>query len=256
MRLSGKLAVVTAAASGMGRAGCKLFAKEGATIAAVDINEQRLADLCEEIRADGGNAFPVVADLSKRSECKRAMKEAAEKLGGIHLLWSHAGIPGPSGIEDLDQAEYDKTMQLNVDSYVIASSVAIPLMRNSGGGAMLFTASTSGLVGSMFSPIYAATKFAVVGLAKSLALRLAPDNIRVNAICPGLTDTPMMRGFTTRNDSEEEHQANSRIMFEAIPMRRAGTPEEIANAALWLLSDESSYVTGVTLPVDGGFTAR
>lgn len=256
MRLKGKLAIVTAAASGMGRAGCELFAAEGATIAAVDINRTALAETVEAISRQGGKAYPVAADLSRKDECERAVREAVSHLGGLHLLWSHAGIPGPSGIETLNYDEYDLTMALNVDSCVVTSGAAIPHMRASGGGAMLFTASSSGLVGSMFSPVYSASKFAVVGLAKSLAVRLAADGIRVNALCPGITDTPMLRGFTSRNGSEEEHIKNSRLMYEAIPMGRPGRPGEMAQAALWLLSDEASYVTGCALPVDGGFTAR
>jgi len=256
MRLKGKLAIVTAAASGMGRAGCELFAAEGATIVAVDINGKAVVDLVEAITRNGGTAYPIIADLSRKDECERAVGEAVEHLGGLNLLWNHAGIPGPSGIEHLDYDDYDKTMALNVDSCVVMSSTAIPHMRASGGGAMLFTASSSGLVGSMFSPVYSASKFAVVGLAKSLAVRLASDGIRVNALCPGITDTPMLRGFTSRDGTEEEHIKNSRTMYDAIPMGRPGKPSELAHAALWLLSDEASYVTGCALPVDGGFTAR
>lgn len=255
MRLNGKLAVVSAAASGMGRAGCERFVAEGAAIAAIDINEDAVNEMVESIRSSGGTAFPVVADLSDKSECERAIREAAQHLGGINVLWNHAGIPGPSGIEKIDYKAYDQTIRLNVDSCVVMSSAAIPIMRDGGGGSMLFTASTSGLVGSMFSPIYSATKFAVVGLAKSLAVRLAPDNIRVNALCPALTETPMLRGFTSRNGSDEEHGANLAKIRQAVPLGRPGTATEMANAALWLLSDEASYVTGIALPVDGGFTA-
>ena len=256
MRLEGKLAIVTAAASGMGRAGCELFAAEGATIAAIDINQNAVAELVDTIRHKGGTAYPIVADLRQKSECERAVREAVERMGGLQLLWNHAGIPGPSGIENLNYDEYDQTMALNVDSCVVMSGAAIPHIRAGGGGSILFTASSSGLVGSMFSPVYSASKFAVVGLAKSLAVRLASDGIRVNALCPGITDTPMLRGFTSRDGSEEDHIKNSRIMYEAIPMRRPGKPSELAQAALWLLSDEASYVTGCALPVDGGFTAR
>ncbi len=178
MRLKGKLAVVTAAASGMGRAGCEIFAREGAKIAAVDIDQGRLDEVVE----------------------------------------------------------------------------VVPHMRARGGGAIMFTASIAGLVGSMLMPVYSAAKFAVVGLTKSLAQTLAPDNIRVNVVCPGLTDTPMLPQFMSRGGGNIEE--SKKRYLAGVPMARVGRPEEMANAALWLASDEASYVTGVALLIDGGYSAK
>lgn len=257
MRLKDRLAVVTAAASGMGREGVLRFAREGARVAAIDINADALSALADEVRAAGGGELVTVpADLSDPAQARASIHSAAEMLGGIDILWAHAGIPGPASVEGMDLAEYERAMALNVTSAVLAAGEVAQHMRARGGGSLIFTASVSGLVGSMMSPIYSAAKFAVVGLAKSLAQRYAVDGIRVNVICPGLTETPMKQGFVGRSGDPEETAANERKLLTAIPMARFGQAREMADAALWLASDESSYVTGVALPVDGGYTAR
>lgn len=256
MRLSGKLAVITAAASGMGKAGVELFLREGAKVCAIDLNGEALAKLSSEMKAKGYAVETIQADLSSAERQRGTVHEAAEKLGGIDVMWAHAGIPGPGGIEDLDLGAYQHAMALNVDSAALAAGEVIKHMRKRGAGSLVFTASISGLVGSMFSPVYSAGKFAVVGLTKSLAQTFAPDKVRVNVICPGLTDTPMAMGFTSRAGDPVEAAANEKKLLTAVPLGRLCQPEEIAHAALWLASDDSSFVTGVALPVDGGFTAR
>lgn len=257
MRLSGKLAVITAAASGMGRAGVELFLREGAKVAAVDINADALADLAASMKSKTGTSIETVqADLSKPEEVRCSINDAAAKLGGIDVLWAHAGMPGPGGIENLDVGAYEKAMSLNVTSAVLASGEVIGHMRKRKGGSIIFTASVSGLVGSMFSPIYSAAKFAIVGLAKSLAIRFAADGVRVNVVCPGLADTPMKVGFTGRSGDAAEAAANEARLLATVPMGRLCRAEEVAHAALWLASDDASFVTGVALPIDGGFTAR
>lgn len=254
MRLEGKLAVVTAAASGMGRAGVERFVREGAKVAAIDINPDALAALVAEFGADKVSAH--VADLSSAEDARRSIHEAAEALGGIDILWAHAGMPGPASVEDLDLEAFDRTIALNVTSAALGAGTAAPYMRKRGGGAIVFTASISGLVGSMMSPIYSAAKWGVVGLTKSLALAMAADGIRVNVVCPGLVDTPMKQGFTGRSGDPAEAAANEAKLVAAVPMGRLVQPGEVADAALWLVSDEASFVTGVAIPVDGGFTAR
>jgi NAD(P)-dependent dehydrogenase (short-subunit alcohol dehydrogenase family) len=256
MRLANKLAVVTAAASGMGRAGVELFLREGAKVAAIDVNREALQKLAADMKANGHEIATVVADLSKPEEMRRSVNDAAKALGGIDIMWAHAGTPGPGGIENLDLAAYETALALNVTSATLAAGEVIGHMRKRGGGSLIFTASVSGLVGSMFSPIYSAAKFAVVGLTKSLAQRFAPDGVRVNVVCPGLADTPMKMGFTGRSGDPEEAAVNQARMLASVPMGRLCKPEEAAYAALWLASDEASFVTGVALPVDGGFTAR
>ncbi|ACT60234.1 SDR family NAD(P)-dependent oxidoreductase [Hirschia baltica] len=255
MRLKNKLVVVTAAASGIGKEGVLRFIREGARVAAIDVNADALGALVLEI-GDDTKIVTITADLSTPKGAKDSIDSAAELLGGIDILWAHAGTPGPAKIENLDMKAYDFSFALNVTSAVIASDVAAEYMRARGGGSLIFTSSVSGLVGSMFSPLYSTAKFAIVGLAKSLALGLAKDGIRVNAICPGLTETPMMNGFISRKGDPTELEENGAVFKKSIPLARFGRPEEIADVALWLASDESSYVTGVALPVDGGYSAR
>jgi NAD(P)-dependent dehydrogenase (short-subunit alcohol dehydrogenase family) len=256
MRLEGKLAVITAAASGMGRAGVELFLREGARVAAIDVDASALARLAEAMKQHGAPIETVQADLSEPEQVRRSIDEAARKLGGIDVLWAHAGIPGPGGVENLDLAEYEKAIALNVTSAVLGAGQVIGHMRARGGGSLIFTASVSGLVGSMFSPVYSAAKFAIVGLTKSLAIRFAADRVRVNVVCPGLADTPMKIGFTGRSGDAAEAEANQARLLATVPLGRLCRAEEAAHAALWLASDDASFVTGVALPVDGGFTAR
>lgn len=254
MRLQNKLAIVTAAASGMGRAGVERFVREGARVAAIDIRPDALKKLVEDFGAD--NVIPVVADLSTTDGARASIDEAAAALGGADILWAHAGMPGPASVENLDITAYQKAMDLNVTSAALGAGQVARHMRERGGGAVVFTSSISGLVGSMMSPVYSAAKWAVVGLTKSLALALAGDNIRVNVVCPGLADTPMKVGFTGRSGDPAEAAANEAKVLAAVPMGRLVKPGEVADAVLWLVSDEASFVTGVALPVDGGFTAR
>jgi NAD(P)-dependent dehydrogenase (short-subunit alcohol dehydrogenase family) len=256
MRMRNKRVIVTAAASGMGAAACKLFAAQGASVAVVDIDHDRTEAVVDAIVTAGGKARGFLADLSEVEECRRVIGEAATWLEGLEAIWAHTGIPGPSQFEGMDLAEYRLAIDLNMTSAVICAAEAAPHIRRCGGGAMLFTASAAGLVGSMLSPIYSMAKFGVVGLTMSLAQRYAADRIRVNVVCPGPIDTAMLPSFIARAGEEANREENLRKVMGAVPMGRVGTPLEIAHAALWLLSDDASYVTGVALPVDGGYVCR
>jgi NAD(P)-dependent dehydrogenase (short-subunit alcohol dehydrogenase family) len=259
MRLDGKIGVVTAAGSGMGRAGALRFAREGASVGVVDINTEAVERVVTEIVEAGGRATGIVADLRQDDDARRIIDETADVFGGLDFVWNHVGHPGPAAVEGVDWAAYELAMDLNVRSVIVTTEAAIPRLRERGGGALLFTASVSGLIGSRMSPIYSAAKFGVNGFMKALALRLAPDNIRVNSICPGPIDTPMLRVFVKRPDQKGTEDVDVEDLIyqrqSRVPMGRPGKPEEIANAALFLLSDEASFVTGVALPVDGGATA-
>lgn len=256
MRLRNKLAIITAAGSGMGAAGVEVFAREGATVVAVDINEKSLNDLVSKVTKAGGKVHPYVADLLDPDACRKVVEDSASKLGGIDILWNHAGIPGLRDVENLDLQAYARTMDLNVRTSLLMSGLAIPHMRKRGGGSIIMTASTAGLVGASVSPIYSAAKFAVVGMVKSLALRYAEEKVRVNAVCPGPIDTPMFPDFFDPNAGKEVAAAAKARTVAAIPLGRMGQAIEVAHAAAWLASDEASFVTGAALPVDGGFTAR
>jgi NAD(P)-dependent dehydrogenase (short-subunit alcohol dehydrogenase family) len=256
MRLKGKLAVITAGASGMGRAGALLFAREGAKVAIIDLNEDAAKAVAAEINAAGGTAFAIRADLSNAQECRGSVAEAAEKLGGIDIFWAHAGIPGTDVVEDVDLAEFEFAMSVNVRSCYLTVGEAVKHVRKRGGGSVILTASIAGLVGSLLSPLYSAGKFGVVGLGKSLSLRYGPEQIRVNVICPGPVDTPMLPGFMSRSGDAAAVAETQQKFVNMIPLARVAQPEDIANTALFLASDESAYITGVAIPVDGGFTAK
>lgn len=256
MRLKNKRAIITAAASGMGRAGCEIFAREGATVFAIDIDQERLNEVVSSIKAAGGQAYGLVANLLDPDICRKAVEDAAATMGGLDILWNHAGMPGLRDIENLDLDAYAKSMDLNIRTGLIMTGAAITHLRKQGGGSVVFTASTAGLVGASVSPVYSAAKFAVVGMAKSLALRYATENIRVNVVCPGPIETPMLPQFFDPNASKEMAAEAQAKTLAAIPMARLGQAIEVANAALWLASDDASFVTGVALPVDGGYTAR
>ncbi len=245
MRLAGKIGIVTAAASGMGRAGALRFAREGAQVAVVDVDAAGVERVVSEITGAGGTAHGLVADLTFK---------------GLDFVWNHVGHPGPAAVEGIDMNAFDLAIDLNLRTVLLTTEAAIPEMRARGGGSLLFTASTSGLQGSSYSPVYSMCKFGVVGFVKSLSVRLAPEKIRVNAVCPGPIDTPMLRVFVARPDQKSTAGMDPEDLVRrraggSVPLGRTGRPEEIANAALFLLSDEASFITGAALPVDGGVTA-
>jgi NAD(P)-dependent dehydrogenase (short-subunit alcohol dehydrogenase family) len=258
MRLQDKIGIVTAAASGMGRAGALRFAREGASVAVVDLDAAGVETVVGQITQAGGKAIGIVGDLSDDAFARDIVRQTANAFGGLDFVWNHVGHPGPAAIEGIDMGDFDIAIGLNLRTVLVTTEAAIPEMRARGGGALLYTASTSGLVGSGFSQVYSMAKFGVVGFVRALAKRLAPDKIRVNAVCPGPIDTPMLRVFVSRPDQQSPTQDKEALIVQRsqqVPMRRTGKPEEIANAALFLLSDEASFVTGAALPVDGGATA-
>ncbi len=259
MRMQGKIGMVTAAGSGMGRAGALRFAREGAAVGVVDLDPEAASATVKSITDAGGRAIAISGDLRDEKFARDIVRQTANAFGGLDFVWNHVGHPGPASFEGLDFRDYDLAMDLNVRSVAVTTEAAIPELRARGGGAVLFTASTSGLVGSPFSPVYSAAKFAVVGMTRSLAKRYGRQKIRFNAICPGSIDTPMLRVFVARPDQQQTQGADKEQLVvqrgAQNAMGRIAQPEEIANAALFLLSDEASFVTGSILAVDGGSTA-
>ncbi len=259
MRMADRFGIVTAGASGMGRAGALRFAAEGAAVAVVDIDGARASEVAGSISASGGQAFALAGDLMDEDFARGLVHEAHRRLGQLDFLWAHAGHPSVSRVEGLDLREFDLAMNLNVRAALASVIEAIPLMRAGGGGSVLFTSSTSGVIGSPFSPLYSVAKWGVIGLARSLAKRYRPDGIRFNVVCPGTTDTPMLDVLVSRPDEEDTRGKDlgelKRARASGNPMGRAARPDEVANAALFLLSHEASYVNGAALMVDGGKTA-
>ena len=241
MRLASKIGIVTAAGSGIGRAGAVRFAAEGASVAVVDVDGARVEAVVGQLAEAGGAAIGLIGDLREEDFARSIVPRTLAAFGGLDFLWNHAGSVGPLDIEDLDLAELDDTIGLNLRAGILATAAALPALRARGGN-VLFTSSTSGLQGSRLSFAYSMTKFGVVGLVRALAKRYAAEGIRVNAICPGPVETAMNANQTTQAIFS---QASARI----------GRPEEIASAALFLVSDEASFVTGTALVVDGGYTA-
>lgn len=259
MRLAGKVGIVTAAASGMGRAGALRFSREGATVAVVDIDADNAGAVAEDIKRNGGNAVAMAGDLRSDDFAREIVQRTVKTFSGLDFVWNHVGHPGPAAVEGIDMREFERAVDLNIRTVLVTTDAAIPELRRRGGGSLLYTASTSGVQGSVYSPVYSAVKFGVVGFVRALAKRHARGKIRVNAICPGTVDTPMLRVFVARPDSAVPPPNDIEALVQQRgglnPIGRPARPEEIANAALFLLSDEASFVTGVALPVDGGATA-
>lgn len=249
-RLANKTAIITGATSGIGRATALLFAREGARVVAADLHEDQT--LIAEIERAGGTAIFVQADVSRRADNERLIDRCLEQYGQLDILDCNAGINLPKLVTDSDDDEIERLLAVNIKALIYATRYAIPHMLRQGGGVILITASKTGLVAQRDSPVYCATKGAAVLFAKALALDYATQHIRVNALCPGIIDTPMLRQFA---DAMPDPRAAWAEYSAAQPIGRLGTAEECAQAALWLASDDASFLTGVALPVDGGFTA-
>lgn len=252
--LDGRVAVITASGSGMGRAGAVRMAAEGAIVVVADIREDAANETVDLIERAGGAASAFPLDVSQVDQIEALMAEVGNTHGKIDVLYAHAGIPGAAGL-DITEADYDHAADINMKSAFFTVGRAVPLLQASGNASVILTASTSGLVGSPFSPLYALTKGALVTFAKSVALALAPE-VRCNVICPGPVDTPMLPLFFGREPGTDVKPLMKDFLERDVPLHRPSQPEEIAEAALFLASDASSFITGVALPVDGGYTAR
>ena len=252
MKLDGKVALITGAATGIGRATAVLFAREGAKVAVADINDKDALETVRTIASEGGAAFFVHADLVKVADIENMVKATVARYGRLDIFYHNAGIAGPGRIEFTTEEAYDRTLDIHLKAGFFGAKFAVPEIRKAGGGSILFTASGLGLRPSRESPVYSISKAGLLMLTRALAVALAKDGIRVNAVCPGpIATTPLWQGVLARNP-EIVPDAYTRMNMEVRPIKRLGTPEEMAQAALYLVSPEASYITGVGLPVDGG----
>ncbi len=244
-----RVAIITGAASGIGRATALLFAREGAAVVVADVDEAGGQAVAGEIVASGGRALFVRCDVTQAADCRQAVERAVAEFGRLDILFNNAGIIRRTTVLDTPEEEWDRVMAVNVKSVYLMSKFAIPAMALGGGGAIVNTASGWGLKGGRNAVSYCASKGAVVNMTRAMALDHAGQGIRVNCICPGDTDTPLLRG-----EARQLGAAEDRFLAEAArrPMGRGGRPEEIAQAALYLASEAASFVTGAVLVVDGG----
>ena len=247
-RLQGKAAIVTGAASGIGKATSILFAHEGAAVVLVDIKEEGRG-VASDIAREGGQARFVRADVTRAADCASAVQEAVQYFGRLDVLFNNAGIIRRASVVDTTEEEWDRAMAVNVKSVFLMSKAAVPVMARGGGGAIVNTGSGWGLVGGRNAASYCASKGAVVNLTRAMALDHAPQGIRVNCVCPGDTDTPMLR-----EEARQLGEDTATFLKGSAqrPLGRMGRPEEIAQVVLFLASDASSFVTGAVLVVDGG----
>ncbi len=251
MRLDGKVALITGAGSGMGRAAAELFAREGARVVVSDVVDAAGAETVAAITAAGGEATFVRADVSQWADCEAMVKAATDTFGGLHVLYNNAGVfpADDGGVLDTPEATWQRVMDVNLKGVWLGCRAGIPAMLKSGGGSIVNVASFVALVGAATAQIaYTASKGGVLSMTREIAVEYARRGIRANALCPGPIQTPLLEALL----SDPARRARRMVH---IPMGRLGRAEELAKAALFLASDDASYMTGSALVVDGGITA-
>jgi NAD(P)-dependent dehydrogenase (short-subunit alcohol dehydrogenase family) len=244
----GKVVLVTGGNAGIGRAAAIEFTKQGAQVVVSGRREKEGLEVIDELEALGGEAIFVKTDVSKEREVKAMIERTLATFGRLDCAFNNAGIvQAPTPLPDQTEETYDQIMDINVKGVWLSLKHEIPAMLKTGGGAIVNNSSVGGLVGFAMAPVYVASKHAVIGLTKSVALEYATQHVRVNAVAPGTIETRMFRDF-----APEVRQ----MLESAHPMGRIGQPEEIASTVVWLCSDGASFVTGQTVPIDGGYTAQ
>ena len=253
MRLEDRAALITGGTSGIGEATCLLFGEEGASVAVVGRNAERGEAVAERTRQQGGNAIFVRADVRKAEDCRAAVERTVDAFGRLDILFNNAGTYCANDVIDCSEEEWDDQVDTSLKGTFLMSKFALPHMIREGSGSIVNCSSGWGLVGGARAAAYCAAKGGMVVMTKAMAIDHGPQGIRVNAVCPGDTETPMehedARAQGLSWDEYVDRMTGSR------PIERMATPEEIARAVLFLASDESSYITGAALPVDGGGVA-
>ena len=257
-KLAGKVAIITGASSGIGMAIAELFAQEGARVVVSDIDTKGGNETVEAIKRFGGEAFFAKTDVTKHGDAEKMVEAAVQTYKGLDILVNNAGIMVYGTILEIKEEDWDRILAVNLKGVYLCSKLAVPRIIERGGGVIINLASIGGLVGGPAFAAYNASKGGVVLLTKNMAIDFAPYNIRVNCICPGMTMTLMARQiFTDRAEgdiSKADKMAESGLVN--YPLKRYGSPNDIARAALFLACEDSSFMTGASLVVDGGFTAR
>ncbi|MCB2202627.1 glucose 1-dehydrogenase [bacterium] len=250
-RLSGKVVIITGAGRGIGRRAALLFASEGAKLALVDIDAKAGESAAKDVQSAGGEAIFIKTDLTNAANVEAMVATVIEQYGRIDVLYNNAGINHYGKLADTDEADWDKVMAVNVKSVYLTCKYVIPVMAAQKKGSIVNTGSSASLVGLESLAVYTASKGAVLQLTRNMALDYAKDGIRVNALCPGVTATEMTQQVI---DDDPDPKAAQERFDRVIPRGSMADPVEIANAALFLASDEASYITGAAIPVDGGYT--
>jgi len=249
--VDGKIALVTGAGSGIGRATALVFAREGAKVVVADVVVDGGEETVRLIKTAGGEAIFVKADMAKAAEVEAMVQKAVATYGRLDCAHNNAGIEGATGkTADYREEDWDRVIRINLTGVWFCMKYEISQMLKQGGGAIVNTASDAGLLGVPQMPAYVASKHGVVGLTKTAALEYAKSGIRVNAVCPGVIKTPMVERITAQRAGRAERMA------AVEPVGRMGKPEEIAEAVVWLCSEAASFVTGLPMPVDGGIAAQ
>ena len=254
-RLAGKVALITGAGSGIGRASAELFAAEGAAVAVVDLRADAAQETVEKIGADGGRALALAADVTDAAAIEAAVSRTVEGLGRLDVVYNNAGIGSAGSVADAAEDDWDRCLAINAKGTFLTSRAAIPHLEASGAGAIINQGSVAALVGVANFAAYCAAKGAVVALTRSMAVDLAPRGIRVNVICPGTVFTPLMEPMLTARGGGDMAKGLAMTVAK-YPVGRLGSPEDIARVALFLAGDEAAFVTGATFTADGGMTAQ
>jgi NAD(P)-dependent dehydrogenase (short-subunit alcohol dehydrogenase family) len=255
LALQGKVAVITGSTAGIGRAGAVGLAREGARLVVSGRNRRRGEAVVRAIKRQGGQASFIAADMLSVADIEYLIKQAVATYGRLDIFWHNAGTVGPDNVEDITEEGYDSALAVHLKAAVFGAKFAVPEIRKAGGGSILFTGSVAGLKQSSYSMTYSLAKTGLVMLARKLAVDLAKDNIRVNCLCPGRVETEMRVAIAGEKAkalgiSRQEWVKGD---IQRIPLGRYVTEEEVVSAALFLLSDRAASITGVALPIDGGF---